>query len=440
MHAHGRPPYIERVAFDPNDPERLVLQFSFGLVISDDAGASWTWVCGAAYNADSTWEDPDIVITEDGSTIVGTFTTANLGAPDLCTFERPSGSIHDTAVIDLAQSASDADLVWAVTSRGGAERDRLQRTEDGGRTWVELDTVFDVLLESLALAPSDPARLYVSGFLPATDLRPRRALILRSNDGGASFTELDIDLLEGERTARIVGVDPTDADRLFVRMPRGALDPAPERLLYSDDGGDSFTMVHAMKEMRGFAISDDGQTVWIGSGGSDGVWVAREGSLTFTQVNDLSVRCLAARGDALWLCVDQIQSEFAFGRSLDGGETVEPLLRLDEVEALPTCPTCSTTGLTCPFWIDDLKMDFAMYLGTEPPEPMQVTIPPECVEEPVLPDAGAGGLDGGVSGPDGGVSPPGSGCGCRAPSSGSSPWPAVLVLGVLALLLGRRRR
>ena len=61
--AHGRPPYVERIAFDPNDPGRIVLQFSYGLVVSEDGGASWTWVCGAAYGIDAGWEDPDITIT-----------------------------------------------------------------------------------------------------------------------------------------------------------------------------------------------------------------------------------------------------------------------------------------------------------------------------------------------------------------------------------------
>ena len=30
--AHGRPTEVQRIAFDPNDPDRIVLQTTFGLV------------------------------------------------------------------------------------------------------------------------------------------------------------------------------------------------------------------------------------------------------------------------------------------------------------------------------------------------------------------------------------------------------------------------
>jgi len=130
--AHGRPPYVERIAFDPNDPDRIVLQFSFGLVVTEDGGASWAWICGAAYGIDAGWEDPDITITGDGSTLIGTFTTAVRAAADLCTFEQPGGSIADTEVIDLAADPHDPDVVWALTTRGGGETELLQRTTDGG--------------------------------------------------------------------------------------------------------------------------------------------------------------------------------------------------------------------------------------------------------------------------------------------------------------------
>ena len=438
--AHGRPPYVERIAFDPNDPDRIVLQFSYGLVVSEDGGASWTWVCGAAYGIDAGWEDPDITITGDGSTIIGTFTTALRAAPDLCTFEQPGGSIADAEVIDLEADPHDPDVVWALTTRGGGDPELLQRTEDGGRRWVTVGEPLDALLASVALSPSDPARVYVTGLVPRTALMPRRALLYRSTDRGERFTPIEIEILEGEETPIVVGVDPTDAERLFVRMPRRTLDREPERLLVSEDGGDTFVTAHTLHQMRGFALSEDGRTVWAGSATGDGVWVARDGALAFTQVNTLHVRCLESRGETLWLCVDQLNSRFALGRSDDEGESVEELFYLDEVEDRPECPTCSATGVICPFWIDDLAIDFTRYFDAPPGMPVDASIPGECIDAGP-PDSGAGGgLDAGVEpGMDGGVTTPQpAGCGCRA--GGGERSGGALALVIFAALSAMRRR
>lgn len=438
--AHGRPPKVERIAFDPNDPERIVLQFSYGLIVSEDGGASWRWICGAAYGIDPSWEEPDLSITEDGSTVIGTFNTAMRAAPDLCTFEEPEGPIDDTQVLDLARHPEDPDVIWALTTRGGTEPEHLQQTRDGGRSWALVGEPFrGVLLESLAVAPSDPARIYVSAIVPRTASMERTGRLFRSDDGGETFAPIDIAIGESERAPRIVGVDPTNAERIFVRVPRDVADREPERLLYSDDGGASFVTAHALRHMRGFAISEDGRTVWAGSGSGDGVWVARDGTLSFTQVSTLHVRCLQARGDELWLCVDQIASRFALGRSLDGGETVEELLYLDDLRDFPECATCAATAVICPFWMDDLRMDFERYLQAQGEWPtVDPSIPEECIEPE--PDAGPrvdAGLDGGVAMDGGEGSAPAPGCGCRAAGAERS---GSLALVTLALVFALRRR
>src|SRR5690606_12148106 len=82
--AHGRPPRVERIAFDPNDPQRIVLSATIGLIVSEDGGETWSWVCAAAFGADPTQEDPDVVVMEDGSVVVATFDGVARGEPDLC--------------------------------------------------------------------------------------------------------------------------------------------------------------------------------------------------------------------------------------------------------------------------------------------------------------------------------------------------------------------
>jgi MYXO-CTERM domain-containing protein len=267
---------------------------------------------------------------------------------------------------------------------------------------------------------------------------PRRAYLYRSTDGGELFTPIELEILEGEETPIVVGVDPTNAERLFVRMPRRMLDREPERLLVSEDGGDTFVTAHTLQQIRGFAISDDGRTVWAGSATGDGVWIARDGTLAFTQINTLHVRCLEARGETLWLCVDQLNSRFALGRSADEGATVDELFYLDEVEDRPECPTCSATGVICPFWVDDLALDFTRYFDAPPGMPVDASIPAECIDAGP-PDAGAPTVDAGAPNMDGGVvTPPPTGCGCSAAGGDGGGLFALAFAAVIARLLRRR--
>ncbi len=440
--AHARMPYVERVAFDPHDADHIVVEFSYGIAVTEDGGASWRWICDDAFGADAMWEDPDVVLTDDGSAVLGTYATAVRGARDLCTFERPGGSIDDTAVIDLALDAHDANRVWAITSRGGGEPDRLQRSDDAGRSFRFVGDGVDALLESLALAPSDERRVYMSAMVPATADTPRKALFFRSDDGGETLgAPIDLGILDAEQMPIVMGVDPTNADRVFVRMKVSELERRTERLLYSDDGGATFTPILELYQMRGFAIAEDGQTVWVGSAVGDGVWVARGGTLEFTQIASIDVRCLAVRGDELFACADQRTSNFALGRSVDGGETYEALLFLDELSRLPDCPTCSATGAVCPTWVDDLALDWQRYLGVDAGYvPTDASFPLECLDAGTTAASDAGAMDAGVR-MDGGVEPPPPppGCGCTiADPRSQRGW--IALLAALAMLAQRRRR
>lgn len=421
--AHGRPPRLDRIAFDPSDPDHIVLGATFGLIVTRDAGASWHWSCAAAYGADPTIEDPDVLLTADGALVLSTFDGVVRGEPGHCEYGLSGGVARDAFVIDLASDPRDPATLWGLVS-SAVERDQVIRSTDAGRTWRFVGEPLDpILTERILVAPSDPATLYVSGAIPpAGDVR-RQAFLLRSVDGGERFTSTELELLEGERFPHVVGVDPTNAERVFVRIVRAPGAVEPERLLYSDDGGLTFTTLLELPSMRAFALSDDGRTAWAGS--SEGLWIARDGGTRFEQVNALDVQVLASRGDALFVGADQRTAGFAFGRSTDGGATVNPLLRLQDAQALVECARCSGAGITCPAWLPDLRADLEIYLGAgDVPQtglPRDAGIPAECRG------------DGGTA-----LEPPAGGCDCSISARRASA-PAWLTLALLALLKVRRR-
>lgn len=400
--AHGRPPRPVRVVLDPSDPSRIFVVATFGVIASTDGGESWRWVCAAAFGADPVLEDPDLVLGDDGAMVLATFDGIQRSSPDFCGFTPAEGEVQDVYVVDLAADPVVPARLWGLVS-SGVRADRLVRSDDGGRRWVPVGAPIEgVLTERLALAPSEPSRVYVSAAHP--DPRAPRAFLLRSDDGGERFEAVEIPVVSGERQPHVLGVDPQNPDRLFVRMARGEVDPRPERLLLSEDGGRTFVNVMELPNMKGFALSEDGRTVWVSSALNRGLWMAPEGTMAFEQVNTVDALCLAARGEQLWVCADQRLHGFALGRSLDEGARITPVLRFEAAGELVECPRCSRLGLVCPAWIPDLRADLDTYFRDA--------------------DAGMTGLprDAGTPlecRPEGGVQPPApplpapAGCGCR---------------------------
>ena len=79
--AHARPASLVHLAFDPGDPSRMVAQATWGLAISEDGGASFTWTCAAAFGVDARNEDPPIALTADGAVLLATFDGLVRGVP-----------------------------------------------------------------------------------------------------------------------------------------------------------------------------------------------------------------------------------------------------------------------------------------------------------------------------------------------------------------------
>ena len=98
-------------------------------------------------------------------------------------------------------------------------------------------------------------------------------VVLASTNGGASYTTTTIPLIppyETQGAAYVSAVDPTDPQRVYVRIHNSFVD----RLLVSDDGAATFrTVYQAQGTLPGFALSDDGSTVFLGDSAA-GVLVA----------------------------------------------------------------------------------------------------------------------------------------------------------------------
>jgi MYXO-CTERM domain-containing protein len=376
--ANGRFPRAQRLLEDASDPERLVLSATYGLVVTKDRGATWHHVCEAAFGERDTEADALTALTSEGALLAGIYSRVSRAQESYCDFERTLGMSNREAVPDFALVPGQPGQVVAVLSSlltNGALENQLVRSEDDGRTW---SSVGDPLPESMRLvltidvAPSDETRIYLSGLGPDDE-----GVLLRSDDAGETFEAFEIptDGASGEQPY-IAAVAPDNPDALYVRTDLWAFDPvegvanANDALLYSDDGGASFSeLARAGAKLFGFTLSPDASEVLIGYADPKeigrgryvdpealGILRAPTGSSDFVKTYAGSVTCLTWTGEGLYVCTHEVDTELTLGFTattdfdLDAPPSFEPLLVLANVVGPIACEACSVGAVCESFW------------------------------------------------------------------------------------------
>jgi len=412
---NGRFPAAQFVTLTPDARgERIALRTTFGVAVSDDAGASWRWLCEELfdYGASGPPWDPRLAWArgpQATSLLVG-LSDGLVRSSDFCAAARVPEAARDfTGDVTIAP---DGVTLWV--SSNGAGANRVIASRDGGATFEARGTLPEGFLpETLEATGADGARVYVSG----VTIEPRRPAFYRSEDGGRSFTELPFDALGG-RDAFVSGVVTSRPDVVFVRssLPEDGGGVSGTLLLRSVDGGRSFREVaRTAGPMFGFALSADGSRVWVGgSDPRDPLRRSTDGGDTFAAVSALRALCLRWHPSGLYACAPYTTSPFALGRSSDEGVSFAPLLRFESLAGPPSCaPGTRGAGLCTPRW----PVVRAMF------QPLDAGA------------ADAGTSDAAVTAP---ATPPES-CGCRAGARVDAGGWRALGLALAAMLSWRRR-
>lgn len=419
--AHGRFPLAGQIVVDPSDPMRIFVRTTYGILVTEDGSNTWSWICPEAPGVDADSEDPAIAVGSDGSLLVGTFNGLSR-APDVCAFAPAPGAPTDAFFVDI-QVGTAPNILRAVSSNGVASDTfevAVWGSTDDGANWAQLGVAppSDVLALTLASAPSDDDRLYLSG--RGGTVGNYEAVIMRSDDAGATWQRFVVPGGDAETLPYIGAVDPVDPDIFYVGLVR----IQDQEVVYfglhvTQDGGQTFTEVFTRtSSMPGFALSPDGSKVAIG-GAEEGLWLADASTLQFAKANETVVRCLTWTDAGIYACTDQFVDGFNLGLSTDEGATFTPLSELSSPCGPPTCDASTPVGAICPaeWQVERLELG-ATTCG----------------------DGGAGG-GGGTGGST--PTPPEDegGCGCHVPGapSGAPPsWALALVALVGLRRLSRR--
>ncbi|HEY7113695.1 MAG TPA: YCF48-related protein [Thermoanaerobaculia bacterium] len=213
-----------------------------------------------------------------------------------------NGVFELTYVTALAIDPSHPSTLWAAT---GAI---LFKSDDAGASWTDLDIIDPNeygYIWLLKVDPGDPKRVYAGTDYPA---------LYRSEDGGHSWKNLNAPIFYGAIVT--VAIDPTDRDRLSV----GAYANSGAR---SSDGGKTWTPINLLSVYSLALDPDDPQTVYLGTYGG-GMWKATgdadpvEINEGFTNHRVLSVA--AGPSGQIWAATDG----GGIFRSIDGGNHWTP--------------------------------------------------------------------------------------------------------------------
>ncbi len=399
--ANGAFPDEFSIHFAPDAPHRIYLGANFGLLVSEDDGATWRyacepWVVSSSNAALASASVSFYQVTADGALLANSITMTR-SSDVACTWPTSTGSISGQSVADFFPDPNDASRVLAVVVLPGASY--IVASHDGGKTF-DAPHLYDTpdLLTGVEIARSNPAVVYATSNSPSGGA----AKFLASANSGATWTPTDM-AIDPATTPRILAVDPANEKIVYVRVV-GAISDA---IWKSVDGGQTFTTMlpPVGGQLSSFLLANDG-AIYAGTRGGK-LYVQPAGTTGFAARDSYHLRCLGQRPgtNRIYACTDFVLDGFSIATSDDKTATFQPLMTFTQILGPLTCPPVQTNCQAHWSRIQGV-------LGISP-----------------APDAGQGGSDGGTT--------PSGGSHCA--SAGVDAWSLWVALGVVARRRRRRR-
>ena len=349
---NGAFPESDALLLPRDRPNEILLATNFGVILSEDGGTSWQWTCeraetsmGALYGVGPPPDDrlfslsPDVglAVSNDGSCSWRSAGGALTGVLASDYFPDPTSAAHVLAIATLARD-----------SDGGGGASAVLVSNDGGESFdpSPLYTApAGAALLGVEIARSDP-RVVVLTELDGGS----RPLLVKTSDGGGSWTSIDLQPKLGPHPVRLVAIDAANPQLVVLRV----MVPAGDVLAITTDGGASFATPVTMADggaLTAFVRLASGTMLAAGFvplGGTDAggatrgvAWRSTDGGESFVAWTLSSpephIRALAERDGKLYLAGKNYSDGWAVAVSADEGRTLTPIATYDRVSAIKAC-------------------------------------------------------------------------------------------------------
>jgi hypothetical protein len=297
--ADGAFPDSENVMTPAALPNEIVLATNFGVVLSIDAGQTWTWTCEQTQNAyGSLYQIGPAPMNRLYAVAMAGLVYSDDSS---CTWKVAGGVIAGTSVLDAFVDPTDPTRMLAIVARagdGGSTFQVYESTDAGATFGTLLYTAADGdHLTGVEIARSAPTTVYLTMTSGPTYL-PK---LVRSTNSGATWQAQDLSAMlnTGITSLRLIAVDPQDPQRVFMRVS----DTAGEQVAVTTDGGATISAQLAFPGGIVAAFARMPTSGHLVVGGVVGVapveYLSTDNGATFQALavqNPPSLRALSARG------------------------------------------------------------------------------------------------------------------------------------------------
>jgi len=344
-HANGAFPDEFSIHFPAANPQRIYLGANFGLLVSEDDGATWRYACEpwvvSSSNAALSNENVSFYQLTAGGAMIATSVTVTRTADDACTWPTSGGAITGAAVDDIFPDPSDSTFVLAIVAT--ATGSYIVGSHDGGATF-DATHLFDTsdILTGIEIAKSNGNFVYATSVSPVVG---GTAKFFSSSSRGApgSWTTRDLSNVTGVTAStqpRILAVDPTDEKTVYVRLLNG---PTDGMAITQDSGANFTTPLTIPGQFSSFLRTGDGA---IYAGTLDGkIYIRPAGATTFNPAQTAPhLRCLGQRPGTtrIYACGDMVVDGFSLAYSDDNAATFHPLMSFTQLLGPLACAPVMT--------------------------------------------------------------------------------------------------
>lgn len=330
--AHGTPPQALGLQGRAGVPEQLAVSTTFGVLLSDDRGCSWRWVCEEGIGLPK-GQRSQALRSAGGGLLVAAPSGLLRSTDEGCSF-APVPGFDATGATEIVEQGG---TLLVTTGRSGAING-LWRSDDDGATFQPTGLTSDAGFFSAVLV-AGPRWLVSSWYY-----EPLAASLWRTDDSGGHFERVDPQGLPQAGALTVLALQPGAPDVVLAGLS-AVSGPTQAWLLRSDDGGRHFEVLLALTDPpTSAAFSADGALAWVAAAGR--LYASVDGARTFAPSSvPAQQACISAVADARFVCGNPAADGFALAEVGDAG--ARPFLEWNSIVGPPNCPSGSTVAQTC---------------------------------------------------------------------------------------------